>query len=171
MTLRVWPWKAAARSAAAGPPSSPPSLASIARSPPHRHHGPHPSPLPEGEGEKAASAPSWANSMPRRPRRPDAACRRGIALVTGTGMRYDVAVCLADFGHFQPIRPPIAATHRALARPNPGGAHGARSSVVPARSPRPSPWRGPGRACLARPEAPGLDGLSGCRGSGASAII
>ena len=66
----------------------------------HPHPGPHPSPLPEGEGEKAASALPWANRMPRRPRWPGAVCGRGIALVTGPGMRYDTA---ARFSRCQPL--------------------------------------------------------------------
>jgi hypothetical protein len=78
------------------------------------------------------SALPWANRMSQRSREPDALCWRGITLVARAGMRYDAA---AIFGRFRPFRPPIAAIHRPIARPHPGGAHGSRPSVVPARSP------------------------------------
>jgi hypothetical protein len=120
---------------------------------------PHPGPPPSrGRGCGAAwprRSPSWANGMPWRPSRPGTACGRGFALVTGRGMRYDAA---AIFRRFQPFRPPISATYSLLARPNPGGAHGSRPSVVPAQPPRPSPWRGPCRTGIARPD-PSLGSL------------
>jgi hypothetical protein len=89
------------------------------------------------------SALPWANRMPQRSRKPDAACGRGMALVTGPGMRYDAAAYAAifqpfsaDFGHFQPFfsrcRPPISATHDSLARFRPRGNHGSCPPVVPA---------------------------------------
>jgi transcriptional regulator with AAA-type ATPase domain len=39
----------------------------------------------------------------------------------------------AEFSRFQPLRPPISATHSPLARFSSGGAYGSRPSVVPAR--------------------------------------
>jgi Sigma-54 interaction domain len=52
--------------------------------------------------------------MTRRPRGPYAACGGGMALVTGTGMHYDVAACSVifsrfsvDFGYVPPRRPPM----------------------------------------------------------------
>jgi hypothetical protein len=70
----------------------------------------------------------WANRMPQRSQGPGTACRRGMALVTGAGMRYDAAACSAIF---QPLSA-ASATHDPLAKPHPGGAHGSRPSVVPA---------------------------------------
>jgi hypothetical protein len=77
----------------------------------------------------------------------------------------------ATFRRFPPHRPPISATHDSSARFRPGGTYGSCSPVLPARPPRPS-GRGSARAPdLTCPNASGRDGLSGCRGSGASAMI